>query len=173
VDMDQKLTFSLIVGLVSHSLVKWTFSLRYLYVDAWQAQWMDWELVCLVAVFFFCRGQVAQVYNVQKYSQLVTDISLFILELTGKVSTTHILSLSAISVPFLRLMMTCTEQVWLPKVGNVFATQLSQPPSWAIPLATNILINIVIHLIIITHSQWSQMNQLSQFLIFLHNIILS
>jgi len=37
--------------------------------------------------------------------------------------------------------------------GNVFATQLSQPPSQATSLATNILINIVVHLIIITHSQ--------------------
>jgi len=36
---------------------------------------------------------------------------------------------------------------------NVIATQSSQPPSQATPLATNILINIVVHLIIITHLQ--------------------
>ncbi len=56
---------------------------------------------------------------------------------------------------------------------NVIATQSSQPPSWATSLATNILINIVIHLVVITHPQWPQMNQLSQFLIFSHNIVLS
>jgi len=36
---------------------------------------------------------------------------------------------------------------------NIIATQSSQPPSRATPLATNILINIVVHLVVITHPQ--------------------